>query len=464
MPFFFAPNTPRRGYRRPATNKPTFRAPPPVYAAPVYYKGRGRYRRATDPAMVARRNQRTDNFIKVAKALKEVLPSPERLIKTYTGFGDYQVKTNSIMQDLGVTSSGIVPVVSNIGSQRSVRMRHREFITDVQSSTTFVNSSYQINPANASCFPWLSNIAQNFQEYRFHGLIFTFKSTSADALNSTNTALGTVIMSTDYNAGNTPFANKAQAENSEFTISCKPSENMLHGVECDPSITVNQGHLFISPSKNGTVPLGQDIKTYNMGNFQFMTVGSQAVATIGELHVSYDIELIKPIQLQNTYDAPWFGYYGLGATALLPLGGEGLGSYTGTLECNLDFTSGSQSLTLPESSILGDRYLIEMQYQGEEVSAGNFVPPTFSMTGCAFPVFEDFKDPDKVGPICIASDGGITYNTSAWLGGTASTYGIARWVVEITSSSAPFTIDFVSPINLPTGEVAVNLTVSCCSV
>lgn len=210
------------------------------------------------------------------------------------GQGDYAISSNSIIS--GDFKSGQVPEFSQMGgSMRSVRISHREFIQDVQSSTAFVNASYAINPANSGLFPWLSGMTQNFQEYRFHGLVVYFKSTSSDALNSTNTALGTVIMSTDYNAAAKPFASKQAAENAEFTISGRPSCDLAHGIECDPSQLVQQGHLYISPLGNGLVPTGEDIKTYNMGNFQFMTQGSQATATIGELWVSYDVELIKPI-------------------------------------------------------------------------------------------------------------------------------------------------------------------------
>jgi hypothetical protein len=41
-----------------------------------------------------------------------------------------------------------------------------------------------------------------------HGLVFEYKSMSADALNSVNTALGQVIMSVQYDAANLPFVNK----------------------------------------------------------------------------------------------------------------------------------------------------------------------------------------------------------------------------------------------------------------
>lgn len=55
---------------------------------------------------------------------------------------------------------------------------------------TFNYSTWQLNPGQKSLFPWLAGIASNFESYKFHGLVFEYKSMSADALNSTNTALG----------------------------------------------------------------------------------------------------------------------------------------------------------------------------------------------------------------------------------------------------------------------------------
>lgn len=244
-----------------------------------------------------RRVERRQNF---GKFLKGAAGMAIPLIK---GWGDYEIKSNSLISG----SAGDVPQFDNVSGMRSVRIQHREFIGDVSSSTGFQNTVYAINPANQNLFPWLSQIANKFQEYKMWGMVVTYNSLSSDALNSTNTALGAVIMSTDYNAGNTPFSSKSQAENSEYTVSCKPSESLQHGIECDPGQVVNAGHLYVSPFSNGLVPTGQDIKTYNMGNFQFMTQGSQAAATIGELWVSYDVELMKPTQL-NT-QPPFAHYY-----------------------------------------------------------------------------------------------------------------------------------------------------------
>lgn len=122
-----------------------------------------------------------------------------------------------------------------LNSKNGVRIRHREFIQDVSSSTSFVNQLFSINAGLASTFPWLSQIAPNFEQYKFHGLIFEFRSTSANALNSTNTALGTVILGTDYNTAAAAFTSKQQMENNEWTCSTKPSLSVIHPIECAPS-------------------------------------------------------------------------------------------------------------------------------------------------------------------------------------------------------------------------------------
>lgn len=269
------------------------------------------------------------------------------IIPLIRGQGDYTIVSGGADQ---------VPQFANSPGYRSFRIAHREFISDVESSTNFVNRTFALNPANSAVFPWLSNMAQNFQEYVMHGLVFQFTSTSADALNSTNTALGTVIMGTDYNAGNAPYVSKQAAENAEFTVSCRPSQSLRHAIECDPAVTVGQGHLYVSPLNNGTVPAGQDPKTYNLGTFQLMTQGSQAVATIGELWVTYDIEFLKPIDNSQLFRSAADHY------TLADITGGPTNIYLGTATKTLDgigtTVDAGGVITFPENAIAGQKYLL----------------------------------------------------------------------------------------------------------
>jgi len=199
------------------------------------------------------------------------------------GMGDYKVEENTLLSGNGV------PTMHDTGT-RSMRIKHREFLGDITGSTSFSTRTFTIQPGSSNTFPWLSKMAELFQSYRIHGMVFTFNSTSADALNSVNTALGTVIMSTQYNVSFPPFTSKAEMEQYEYTVAGRPSRNLTHIIECDPSLQV-MDHLFC---RSGALPAGQDYQFYDWGTFQLATVGMQSADTIGELWVSYDIEFFKP--------------------------------------------------------------------------------------------------------------------------------------------------------------------------
>jgi hypothetical protein len=198
--------------------------------------------------------------------------------------GDYQVKSNTL-------TSGRPPQFSVRGiSNGSIEMVHSEFLGDISSSIAFASTVYPINAGLYASNPFLSLIANNFEQYEFLGLVYQFKSTSASALSSTNTALGTIMMATNYDVLDAPFANKQQMEAYMFSTSCAPSEHMLHPVECDPK----QNALANLYCRSGSIPSGSDQRFYDMGNLQISTVGSQAAAVIGEIWVSYHVRLLKP--------------------------------------------------------------------------------------------------------------------------------------------------------------------------
>ncbi|AXH77953.1 MAG: viral coat protein [Cressdnaviricota sp.] len=208
------------------------------------------------------------------------------LFSSVTGMGDYTVSYNTVV------NPNQTPVFKNRG--RSVFISHREYIQDIVTSNapgSFKIDSFELNPALSGTYPWLATIAQNFEQYRIHGMVFHFKSNSADALNSVNTALGTVILATQYNVLLSVFKNKQEMENYEFGCSTRPSQDVLHPVECDPKVT-SFGPVF--DVKLGGNDKGDD-RLYCPGRFSIATVGQQGTSVnIGELWVTYDIEFFKP--------------------------------------------------------------------------------------------------------------------------------------------------------------------------
>ena len=269
------------------------------------------------------------------------------LIKKVTGFGDYTVSKNVLMG-----MPGDPPSVENIHSGPGMVLRHREYLGDIYTSPTvgaFKLDSFPVNPGVSKTFPWGSTIARNFEEYTLEGVIFEFKSTSSDALNSTNTALGTVIMSTDYDSADSTFSDKYQMLQNHFTNSCKPSMSCMHPIECAKGVTtLTQRYV-----RGDVVPTGTDIRLADWCHFQIATQGFQAAnVQIGELWVTYQIALYKP---QDAAVIPADRFVRSGVTNALPLGTTITNDIsTNTLGCTLD---SSTVLAFPQHRARGRFYV-----------------------------------------------------------------------------------------------------------
>lgn len=200
------------------------------------------------------------------------------------GSGDYQMMGPAPSYNV-LTNAAQIPKFST--TERTNVICHREYIGEIAGTTLFSNRQFNLNPGDQTVFPWLSTIAQNYQQYRFHGLIFEFKSLVTDFV--TSGAPGAIIMATNYNATEPVYASKVQMENSEFAVSAKPTVNLIHGVECDPAETP-VSKLYVASNSSGT----NDLRLYNLGTTQVATTGNP-VQLIGELWVSYCIEFFKPI-------------------------------------------------------------------------------------------------------------------------------------------------------------------------
>jgi hypothetical protein len=126
------------------------------------------------------------------------------------------------------------------------------------------------------------------------GIVFEYVSSSGNAVNSTNISLGTVAMATQYNTNALAPLDERHMLNMEYVCATKPSNNLMHGVECDPKQMVLP-LLYTNP---GTVVAPHnDLRFQNLGNINVATFGSQyngVLQTIGQLWVTYDIELIGP--------------------------------------------------------------------------------------------------------------------------------------------------------------------------
>jgi hypothetical protein len=213
------------------------------------------------------------------------------------GWGDYQA---TAPVTYGVNSNSLLgfqtPMAAQIPMMHTedgvTRIRKREYIQDVLTTSTFSTLSFALNPSDVITFPWLSQIAENYEQFKFLGLAFGFRSTTANALGGAGTpGMGSVSLLTQYDVLDLPVINKTQANNALFATSCKPSESMLHPVECDPEQTPSQP-LYTGVNEAFVT---RDTRLNYLGFTTIATAGASATYTAGELWVSYDVMLYKPM-------------------------------------------------------------------------------------------------------------------------------------------------------------------------
>jgi hypothetical protein len=210
--------------------------------------------------------------------------------------------------------SGQVPKFSTTHATNIVC--HREYLGDIKGTSAFNNLTYPLNPGISSTFPWLSTVAANYQQYRFHGLVFEFKSLITDYV--TNGAPGVLVLTTNYNADQPAFISRQEAENAEFAASCKPTQDVMHMIECKGDVTAQKLYNV----RAGNVAVGQDLRLYDYGLSQIITQNNPAGSVLGELYVSYCVEFFKPVMdiENNVTNAASFHVYRNNATSANPLG------------------------------------------------------------------------------------------------------------------------------------------------
>lgn len=348
----------------------------------------------------------------------------QALFKHITGFGDYNIGVNTLM-------GGYTPPEIINKSKNMVCIRHREFIADVNASSAFTLQNFPINPGIATSFPWVSQVAQAYEEYMITGMIFEYKTLSADYTSAASAALGYVIMATQYNVLNPNFPDKKVMENYEFANSAKPSETFIHPVECKKSLNP-VGEMFV---RTGAIPANADPRLYDLGNFQIATGGNSGTGIIGELWCTLEVCFLKPKLVESIgYDVltdHWLSTSGV--TSALPVGGAVAQSdnQIGTYWVN------GNTIAFP-AGVSNGSYMVTYQASGASTALTAFA---FGGANVTYPLL--WKNYSSSG----------THN-----GGTTSAVFIYTTILKITGSGA--TITFGAAGTLPSSVTTMDVWIT----
>jgi len=227
--------------------------------------------------------------------LGQVLGGAEKIHRKMTGTGMYMGQGAYTQSNSLVDSGAAVSGFNSVPDGNTVTVSHREYISDIYGPATgnFTNTVFEINPGLERTFPWLSQIACNYDEYTLGQLMFTYRPTVTEFAAASGQQ-GQVIMATQYNANDQAFTDKRVMMQYDGAMSSKVSCEQIHGVECDPSkISGDQGKYV----RNRPVLEDMDRNNYDHGQFNIAIAdipSTYANQSIGELWVSYTVELRKP--------------------------------------------------------------------------------------------------------------------------------------------------------------------------
>jgi hypothetical protein len=179
----------------------------------------------------------------------------------------------------------------------SCRIVHRELVASLTSNTVFaLNFILNAQPGLGQSFPWLSILAQAFEQYRFHRLALRYYTRTGSS------TAGSVIIAPDYDASDVqPLTEQIAASYADSTEDA-PWKDML--CELKPDRLHPQGvPKFIRTSN---LVASQDVKLYDGANiWVYTTDGTAAGNPWGKLFVEYDVEFFVPTS-PSIADPPLF--------------------------------------------------------------------------------------------------------------------------------------------------------------
>lgn len=301
--------------------------------------------------------------------------------KLLFGSGDYNGNLESVRVNSIINPQSTPMIASAYEASRngdSVVIRRTEYIKDIVSAATantFASETFALNPGQSGTFPFLSKIAQNYEEYKLLGMCFHFKSLSGDSVASVQSGLGFVAMATQYDSMDIPFVNKTQIVNYSMSQSGNPAKDQLHGIECADHL-VAQSHLYVRPTIQ---PANTDLRLYDLGVTTIANSCPGTSVTLGELWISYEVMLMKP----KISEIPSVPNAVLKVTRSNTATTSFNGGSIGVLVEGAITPTASNATSVTFASVAGKKYLVNLNWNPSAVGTHSSVTvPT--VTGATF--------------------------------------------------------------------------------
>lgn len=170
-----------------------------------------------------------------------------------------------------------MPSISNRGNV--MRVTHNERLGAITTSGVGLEvRKFSVNPGLAGSFPWLCDVANRFDKYKFRKISFKY-------LPNSPTLAGTITMCADYDANDDAPASTDQAATYEDYVTTS--------IWQPATLNLNLAQNDMLPQKDtrpGLPGADIDLNMYDVGNLFVLTEGA-AAAIIGFVEVTYTVDL-----------------------------------------------------------------------------------------------------------------------------------------------------------------------------
>lgn len=175
-----------------------------------------------------------------------------------------------------------------------------ELIATISGSTAFASTRYRINPGLA-LYPWLSERARGWEQYRFERLSYDY--VPSDAVTTTP---GSVYLAADYDPSDPAPSTLSDMSTYETQANGRVYDRV--------SLSFSQKEMYRAGNgkKIRCGPVAGDLTLYDSGSLSLATVGCSGAIPLGFLWVSYRIRLFS-VQKSSIQSSETVSYYDLSA-------------------------------------------------------------------------------------------------------------------------------------------------------
>lgn len=185
-----------------------------------------------------------------------------------------------------------------------MRITHCErFGSVVATGAALEVHSYPVNPGVSSVFPWLADVANRFEKYKFSSIRFRYVPQSA-------ALAGLVTMAFDFDPNDDPPLTMSQATTYHDYVSTSIWQDAVLQLDL-----ANGDRLPQKNTRPGLPGVDLDLNVYDVGNLHVLTEGS-AGGVLGYLEVIYTVDLFIH-QIQSTVSGKGTATTGLASATLV---------------------------------------------------------------------------------------------------------------------------------------------------